>query len=78
MTTLIASAMTTAVSAWRPAATGPLTPRLSRPDAARPLRTELQYLGTDTRVVPHCHLWGQVAESATGCQPADRGRFFAS
>ena len=50
----------------RPAAIGPLTPHLYRPDAERPLRAKLQHLSTDTRVVPHRHPWAQLAVSATG------------
>ena len=50
----------------RPAAIGPLTPHLYRPDATRPLRAKLQHLSTDTRVMPHRHPWAQLAVSATG------------
>ena len=66
MTITLPSAAAAAPHALRPAAIGPLTPHLYRPDAARPLRAKLQHLSTDTRVVPHCHPWGQLAVSATG------------
>jgi hypothetical protein len=44
----------------------PLTPHLYTPDASRPVRAKRQRLGTDVRVVPHSHPWGQLAVSATG------------
>jgi len=50
----------------RAAPIGPLTPHLYTPTAARPLRAKLLRLRADTRVVPHAHLWGQVALSSTG------------
>ena len=36
------------------------------PSAERPLRSNLQHLSADTRVVPHRHDWAQLAMSATG------------
>ncbi|WP_280155712.1 helix-turn-helix transcriptional regulator [Piscinibacter sp. XHJ-5] len=49
-----------------PTPIGPLTPHLYRPTARRPVRAKEHRLRTDTRVVPHCHPWGQLAISATG------------
>ena len=44
----------------------PSTSQFHTPSAARPLRSNLQHLSADTRVVPHRHDWAQLAMSATG------------
>lgn len=36
------------------------------PDAARPVRVRARRLRADTRIVPHCHDWAQLAFSSTG------------
>ena len=45
---------------------GPTTPHLYLPDAQRPVRAKLLRLSTATRVVPHHHVFAQIALSATG------------